>query len=132
LLSAGPLLAGESVEEVCSMDDSEKSYGYSEDIYHGRHAEKSYEYGAEGETADAQGEELSPEEEAIHIVGPKVEEPEPAPDTPEYDYGREGPYAEVESFTWENPVGKEEQRTGGEESGQEAVGAGSGEAGSKT
>ena len=36
------------------MDDSERTYGYSEDIYHGKHgrdAEKSYEYGPEGRGA---------------------------------------------------------------------------------
>jgi len=90
------------------MDDSEKSYGYSEDLYHGRRAEKSYEYGAEGETGDAESSELAPEEEAVHIVGPRAEEPEPVPDTPEYDYGREGTYAAVESFTWESPEGERE------------------------
>jgi hypothetical protein len=89
------------------MDDSEKSYGYSEDLYHGRRPEKSYEYGPEGETADAQGSDLAPEEEAIHIEGARAEAPTPAPDTPEYDYGRDD--TEVDSFTWENPTGKKEQ-----------------------
>lgn len=83
------------------MDDSEKSYGYSEDIYHGQRAEKSYEYGPEGEAVNA--EQLAPEEEAIHIEGGRSEEPVPAPDTPEYDYGRGSTYGEVESFTWKNP-----------------------------
>jgi hypothetical protein len=88
------------------MDDSEKSYGYSEDIYHGKPAEKSYEYGPE----DPPGEdELAPEEEAVHILGPRDEEPQPAPDTPEYDYGRETP-VEVESFTWKSPEGEGEER----------------------
>lgn len=91
------------------MDDSEKSYGYSEDIYHGQRAERSYEYGPEGETGEAQGEELAPEEEAIHIEGTRDEQPQPAPDAPEYDYGREGAYAAVESFTWKNPVEELEQ-----------------------
>ncbi|HEY7214166.1 MAG TPA: hypothetical protein VIC28_06015 [Thermoanaerobaculia bacterium] len=102
------------------MDDSEKSYGYSEDIYHGKRPEKSYEYGPEGETADAQGTELAPEEEAIHIEGPRAEEPAPAAEAGEgeYDYGRGEP--EVESFTWEN------------EEAPEAVGAGRGGGGSKT
>ena len=92
------------------MDDSEKSYGYSEDLYHGKRAEKSYEYGAEGETADAQGTELAPEEEAIHIEGPRDEEPVPAPaaEAGEYDYGRGEP--EVESFTWKNTEGGEERK----------------------
>jgi hypothetical protein len=85
------------------MDDSEKSYGYSEDIYHGKKPEKSYEYGAEGERGDAEGSELSPEEEAIRVEGPRNEEPRPAPDAREYDYGRDA--AEVDSFTWKNPEG---------------------------
>lgn len=88
------------------MDDSEKSYGYSEDIYHGRRAEKSYEYGPEGEAGEDEDAGLPAEEEAVHIVGPRAEEPEPVADAPEYDYGREGSYAEVESFTWENPESK--------------------------
>ena len=85
------------------MDDSEKSYGYSEDIYHGhgRDAEKSYEYGAEG-SDDSEGSELSPEEEAMHIEGPQAgEEPVPSAEAGEYDHGREGASsAAVESFTW--------------------------------
>ena len=84
------------------MDDSEKSYGYSEDIYHGRKPEKSYEYGAEN-TGDAEGSELSPEEEAVHVEGPRAEEPAPAPDAPQYDFDRESEYASADSFTWKNP-----------------------------
>ncbi len=84
------------------MDDSERSYGYSEDLYHGKRAEKSYEYGAE-DPAGVEGQELSPEEEAIHVVGPRDEEPEPDPDTRGYDHGREtASYGTVESFTWGN------------------------------
>jgi hypothetical protein len=86
-------------KEVAAMDDSEKSYGYSEDIYHGQRAEKSYEYGPEDEDA---GSELAPEEEAIHIEGADGEEAAPRSEAPEYDYGREG-NVETESFTWENP-----------------------------
>lgn len=83
------------------MDDSEKSYGYSEDIYHGRHPEKSYEYGAE-DSGDAEGSELSPEEDAIHIEGSHAgEEPAATGETGQYDYGRGGEYAAVESFTWD-------------------------------
>jgi hypothetical protein len=92
------------------MDDSEKSYGYSEDIYHGRRAEKSYEYGPEGETGEPEGTDLAPEEEAVHIVGPAAGEPEPAPDMPEYDYGRSE--TDVDSFTWENPETKPESKAG--------------------
>lgn len=88
------------------MDDSERSYGYSEDIYHGRHgrdAEKSYEYGAES-AGDVEGHELSPEEQAIRIEGNRDDENVPAADTPEYDYGREtAGYGTVESFTWDLP-----------------------------
>ena len=82
------------------MDDSERSYGYSEDIYHGpgHEGEKSYEYGPEG---GADGGGLSPEEAAIHVVGPPDEEPVPDPEAGRYDYGREGEYATAESFTWD-------------------------------
>jgi hypothetical protein len=90
------------------MDDSEKTYGYSEDIYHGnRHGkdeEKSYEYGPEGAvTGEGEGSELSPEEEAIHIEGRRDEEVVPSAEAGEYDYGREGGAgsAAVESFTWD-------------------------------
>ena len=75
------------------MDDSERSYGYSEDIYHGQHDrkdEKSYEYGAE-DPEEVQGEELSPEEQAIHIEGShKGEEPVASGEAGAYDYGRQG------------------------------------------
>lgn len=94
------------------MDDSEKSYGYSDDIYHGKTAEKSYEYGPEGQPGDG---ELAPEEEAVHILGPRDEEPQPARGKPEYDYGRESP-GEVDSFTWKNPEdgGQREERKAGD------------------
>lgn len=78
------------------MDDSERSYGYSEDIYHGRRGaggdygtfdydrpggsydsprfypergrrERSYEYGPEGGMGGGMDRDLSPEEAAIHI-----------------------------------------------------------------
>jgi hypothetical protein len=101
----GPLLADSfSAKEVYPMDDSEKSYGYSEDIYHGSHgrdAEKSYEYGAEN-SGDSEGSELSPEEDAMHIEGAHAgEEPVASGDTGEYDHGRGSEYAAVESFTWD-------------------------------
>ena len=87
------------------MDDSERSYGYSEDIYHGQHDrkdEKSYEYGAEN-PEEVQGEDLSPEEQAIHIEGShKGEEPAAAGDAGSYDYGRQGS-GTSESFTWDIP-----------------------------
>ena len=83
------------------MDDSERSYGYSEDIYHGSHpdAEKSYEYGPEKQGGEAEGSELSPEEEAIHIEGNRNEEPVSSAEAGEYDYSRDEK-APVESFTW--------------------------------
>lgn len=88
------------------MDDSERSYGYSDDIYHGQHDrkdEKSYEYGAEG-PEEVQGEDLSPEEQAIHIEGShKGEEPVAEAGTGSYDYGREGEYGAADSFTWDVP-----------------------------
>lgn len=109
------------------MDDSEKSYGYSEDIYHGSHgrdAEKSYEYGAEN-SGDTEGSELSPEEAAIHIEGSHVgEEPVASEDTAEYDHDRGSQYAGVESFTWD--LNETEGRSNrGEDSGAvgEEVGA---------
>jgi len=84
------------------MDDSERSYGYSEDIYHGQHDrkdEKSYEYGAEN-PEEVQGEELSPEEQAIHIEGSHAgEEPVASGEAGSYDYGRDA----SESFTWDIP-----------------------------
>ncbi len=87
------------------MDDSERSYGYSEDIYHGQHDrkdDKSYEYGPE-DPEETQGEELSPEEQAIHIEGShKGEEPVASGDTGSYDYGREGA-GTSDSFTWDIP-----------------------------
>ncbi|HTG34796.1 MAG TPA: hypothetical protein VLB76_17885 [Thermoanaerobaculia bacterium] len=88
------------------MDDSERTYGYSEDIYHGSHDrkdEKSYEYGAEN-PEEVQGEELSPEEAAMHIEGSHAgEEPIDSGETGSYDYGREGGFATTESFTWDIP-----------------------------
>jgi hypothetical protein len=95
------------------MDDSERSYGYSEDIYHGQHDredEKSYEYGAE-DPEEVQGEELSPEEQAIHIEGShKGEEAIASGDTGSYDYGREGS-GSAESFTWDIPGSDDEPET---------------------
>jgi hypothetical protein len=80
------------------MDDSERSYGYSKDIYHGKHNEQSYEYGAEG---DPGAEALSPEEEAMHVVEGLKPPPETEADTAGgYDYDRRGSAAEVDSFTW--------------------------------
>ena len=88
------------------MDDSERTYGYSEDIYHGSHDrkdEKSYEYGAEN-AEEVEGEALSPEEAAMHIEGSHAgEEPVASGETGSYDYGREGGFGTTESFTWDMP-----------------------------
>ena len=110
------------------MDDSERSYGYSQDIYHGQRGagghydrtgeeggkaapERSYEYGPEGGGfSDSEDVELSPEEAAIHIdeqglsrSGGDETEGE------RYDHDRSGG-AEVESFTWNTATTPEEAR----------------------
>jgi hypothetical protein len=91
------------------MDDSERTYGYSEDIYHGSRSEKSYEYGAE-DPNEIEGNELSPEEAAIRIEGSHAgEEPVADPEAGTYDYGRGGEYSNTESFTWDIP-GKDLER----------------------
>lgn len=94
------------------MDDSERSYGYSRDLYHGSrgvgghyagghselpHFERSYEYGAEGQV-----DETSPEEAAMHVVeetGLRRESGGGAGG--QYDYDRGATYGQVESFTWD-------------------------------
>jgi osmotically-inducible protein OsmY len=107
------------------MDDSERSYGYSRDIYHGRRGtggdygermargteggrffypervqrERSYEYGAEGGMNDV--DELSPEEAAMHISGGGAAGGVRKVSHGQYDYGREGGYGQVESYTWD-------------------------------
>ena len=107
------------------MDDSERSYGYSRDIYHGNrgigghydpgrrgkdagpfypgapHFDRSYEYGAEGDPA----EEPSPEEAAMHIEdrsGLRIDSTSPEASGGAYDYDRRGSYGQIESFTWDN------------------------------
>jgi hypothetical protein len=91
------------------MDDSERSYGYSEDLYHGKRAEKSYEYGAE-DPSGVEGQELSPEEKAMRIEGNPAEEAVPDPNSPGYDHGREtASYGTVESFTWGDSDGDAER-----------------------
>lgn len=101
------------------MDDSERSYGYSEDLYHGKRAEKSYEYGAE-DPSGVEGHELSPEEEAMRIEGAQAEEAVPDPSTPGYDHGREtASYGTVESFTWGDTEREIRQRTGDRENSPE-------------
>jgi hypothetical protein len=114
------------------MDDSERSYGYSRDIYHGRRRpggaidrasgslgvapfypneprfERSYEYGrGEGMGDDTQDYFLSPEEAAIHIRGGRAGVGGGADSNQRgkgrYDYGTGGVYSQVESFTWDIP-----------------------------
>jgi hypothetical protein len=86
------------------MDDSERTYGYSDDIYHGSHDrkdEKSYEYGPEN-AEEVEGEALSPEEAAMHIEGGRPdEEPVASGETGTYDHGRDE-LASTESFTWDS------------------------------
>lgn len=91
------------------MDDSERSYGYSRDIYHGvggigghydetNRLERSYEYGAEGDPA-----EQSPEEAAMHVIEGASLQTGGGEDTADpgvYDYSRSSSYGQVESFTW--------------------------------
>lgn len=101
-------------------DDSERSYGYSEDIYHGpkRDEERSYEYGPEGGLEE--NVELSPEEAAIHVVENRAgDEPVPDPEAGRYDYGRES--ESVDSFTWDlQEAGPEQEGREGED-GSEAA-----------
>lgn len=100
------------------MDDSERSYGYSQDIYHGLRGagghydrttgespERSYEYGPEGGFGDTEDVELSPEEAAIHIddQGLSRSGGDERGQEDRYDYGRGSSYGDVESFTWDSP-----------------------------
>jgi BON domain len=94
------------------MDDSERSYGYSRDLYHGArgvgghyagghsempHFERSYEYGAEG-----QADETSPEEAAMHVIeGTSLRIESGGGTGGQYDYDRGATYGQVESFTWD-------------------------------
>lgn len=93
------------------MDDSERSYGYSKDIYHGSrgvgghyepgHAGESYE--AAGETDPATEGEPSPEEAAIHVVDrEKTRAPEPEEPVSASNPEGRSTSNRVESFTWEN------------------------------
>ena len=92
------------------MDDSERSYGYSKDIYHGSqgigghydpgHSDGSYESDGEGDPA-AEG-EPSPEEAAMHVVDrekPRAQNPEESVN-PAHPERRSTP-SRVESFTWD-------------------------------
>lgn len=96
------------------MDDSERSYGYSKDIYHGSqgvgghyepgHSDESYE--SEGEGDPATEGEPSPEEAAMRVVDrEKPRDPslevEEAP-VGASDAGGRSTSNQVESFTWAN------------------------------
>ena len=88
------------------MDDSERTYGYSEDIYHGSHDRKARRATNTGRKnrEEVEGQELSPEEAAMHIEGSTPgEEPVASGEAGYYDYGREGGFATTESFTWDMP-----------------------------
>lgn len=100
------------------MDDSERSYGYSQDIYHGRKGagghydrtrsddepgssspERSYEYGPEaGENLESEDVDVSPEEAAIHLEDQGLTRSGGEAREGQYDYGRDD--EEVESSTW--------------------------------
>ena len=106
------------------MDDSERSYGYSEDIYHGRrgpggqygrslrgggdgayypnqeHWERSYEYGPEWSTGQPHPGDFGPEEEAVRTRG-REEAGGGRPETQGRRFGRGGAYAGGESWTWD-------------------------------
>jgi hypothetical protein len=98
------------------MDDSERTYGYSDDIYHGSHDrkdEKSYEYGAEN-PEEVEGEALSPEEAAMHLEGPRPDATADSAAPGTYDYGRDGELGTTESFTWDlstDEKGEKEKET---------------------
>lgn len=93
------------------MDDSERSYGYSRDLYHGAqgvgghyqetgntHFDRSYEYGAEGDPGD----DVSPEEAAMHVIDGTTLRTEAGETSGQnYDYSRTSNYGQVDSFTWD-------------------------------
>jgi hypothetical protein len=107
------------------MDDSERSYGYSKDLYHGRkgtsgqygqptrgygygpyypnqpHWERSYEYGPEGGMGDSSPDELSPEEAMMHIEGQGRRE-RWSSSPRQHGYSRDTS-RDSESLTWASP-----------------------------
>jgi hypothetical protein len=107
------------------MDDSERSYGYSEDIYHGRsgpggqyreglegggdgpfypgqeHWERSYEYGPEWSTGQPHPGDFGPEEDAVRTRGRAEERPSALDEGRGRGFGRGGSYAGGESWTWD-------------------------------
>jgi hypothetical protein len=92
------------------MDDSERSYGYSKDIYHGKrgvgghydpgHTDGSYE--SDGECDPAAAGEPSPEEAAMHVVDREEPRPQNPEETVKANPERPAAVGQVESFTWEN------------------------------
>ena len=108
------------------MDDSERSYGYSKDIYHGTRGagghydgttgdpERSYEYGPEGGLGDSEDVEVSPEEAAIHVEDTGLNRSGGDEQEGRYDHDRGSGYAGGESFTWENEGAEEVTAGGGE------------------
>lgn len=107
------------------MDDSERSYGYSEDIYHGRrgpggqyreglegggdgpfypgqeHWERSYEYGPEWSTGQPHPGDFGPEEDAMRTRGRTDERMSFRDEGRGRGFGRGGAYGGVESWTWD-------------------------------
>jgi hypothetical protein len=93
------------------MDDSERSYGFSRDLYHGAqgvgghyqetgntHFDRSYEYGVEGDPGD----DVSPEEAAMHVIdGTTLRSGGGEAAGPSYDHDWSSNYGQVESFTWD-------------------------------
>lgn len=106
------------------MDDSERSYGYSEDIYHGRsgpggqyraglegsgdgpfypgqeHWERSYEYGPEWSTGQPHPGDFGPEEEAVRTRG-RTQEGMSWREGRGPRFGRGSAYGGAESWTWD-------------------------------
>lgn len=102
------------------MDDSERSYGYSKDIYHGTRGagghydgptgdpERSYEYGPEdGGFGNSDDVEVSPEEAAIHVEDTGLSRSGGDEREGHYDHDRGSGYAGGESFTWDNQDAEE-------------------------
>ncbi|HUO86645.1 MAG TPA: BON domain-containing protein [Thermoanaerobaculia bacterium] len=107
------------------MDDSERSYGYSEDIYHGRRGagghygrslrgggdgpsypdqepwERSYEYGPEWSTGRPHPADFGPEEAAVRTRGGRGDGRRPSPVESGAGFGRGGSDGGGESWTWD-------------------------------
>lgn len=108
------------------MDDSERSYGYSDDIYHGRrgpggqyregmegsgdgpfypgqeHWERSYEYGPEWSTGQPHPGDFGPEEEAVRARGRGEERTSVRDERGRgRGFGRGSAYGGGESWTWD-------------------------------